>query len=266
MSRSGARVFALVPARGGSRGVPRKNLAELGGRTLIAHVAAVISELDWLDAALLSTDDEEIAAEGRRVGLDVPFLRPAELATDTARAAAVWTHAWQFLEERDGVTYDAAVLLEPSCPLRTADDVTRTIAALLDGPHAAAATISRTPSRWNAYKAVRRGADGVLEPVLGTEGLEPIRQRTPEHHHRNGACYAVRRATLLERGHVFEEDCVGVPIDREIVNIDEPADLELARWVLAERGVLAESGVLAEGGGFEPPRDLTPNTDSSRAP
>ncbi len=232
MTWSDARVFALVPARGGSRGVPRKNLAELAGRSLVAHVAEVIGALPWLDAALLSTDDEEIAAEGRRVGLDVPFLRPAELATDVARAADVWSHAWRFLEERDSCTYDAAVLLEPSCPLRTPDDVTRTVAALLEGDHAAAATISRTPSRWNAYKAVQRGEDGVLTPVVGDGGLEPIRQLTPEHHHRNGACYAVRRATLLERGHVFEEDCVGVPVEREIVNIDEPADLELARWLV----------------------------------
>jgi len=235
MTWNGSRVFALIPARGGSRGIPRKNLADLGGRTLIAHAAEVVGSLDWLDASLLSTDDDEIAAEGRRVGLDVPFLRPAELATDTARAADVWSHAWRFLEDRDGVVYDAAVLLEPSCPLRTAEDVTRTIAALLDGAHAAAATISRTPSRWNAYKAVLRDEDGVLSPVLGDAGLEPIRQRTPEHHHRNGACYAVRRATLLERGHVFEEDCVGVPVDRDIVNIDEPADLELARWLVAHR-------------------------------
>jgi len=254
MSFDGLRVFALVPARGGSRGVPRKNLAELGGITLIAHVAAVIDELDWLDTAILSTDDEEIAAEGRRVGLSVPFLRPEELASDEARIAGAWAHAWRFLEDRDAVVYDASVLLEPSCPFRTAEDVTRTIAALTEGGRAAAATISRTPSRWNAFKAVHTRADGVLEPVLGEKGLEPIRQRTPEHHHRNGACYAVRRATLLERGHVFEEDCAGVPIEREIVNIDEPADLAYARWLVAE------------GGGFEPPRAVKPNTDSSRAP
>jgi len=234
--------------------VPRKNLAELAGRTLLAHVADVVAALDWLDAAVLSTDDEEIAEEGRRVGLDVPFLRPAELATDDARIVGAWSHAWHALEARDGVVYDASVLLEPSCPLRDADDVTRTIEALLAGGHAAAATISRTPSRWNAYKAVRQGPDGVLAPVLGEAGLEPIRQRTPEHHHRNGACYAVRRATLLERGHVFEEDCVGVPVERELVNIDEPADLAYARWLVAE------------GGGFEPPRAVKPNTDSSRAP
>lgn len=236
MTWAGKRVFALIPARGGSRGVPRKNLALLDGRTLIAHVAAVAAELDWLDAVVLSTDDEEIAEEGRRVGLDVPFLRPAELATDQARAADVWIHAWHRMEDRDGVRYDASVLLEPSSPLRIAEDVTRTVAALLDGPHAAAATISRTPSRWNAYKAVNAGPDGVLTPVLGDAGLEPIRQRTPEHHHRNGACYAVRRDTLLERGQVFEEDCVGVPVEREIVNIDEPADLDLARWLVERQG------------------------------
>lgn len=231
MTVHGQRVFALIPARGGSRGVPRKNLADLAGRTLIAHAADVVKELDWLDAAILSTDDEEIADEGRRVGLDVPFLRPAELATDDARVASTWIHAWNHLERRDNDIYDASVLLEPSCPLRNAEDVSRTIDALLTGPHAAAATISPTPARWNAYKAVKIADDGVLRPVLGDAGLEPIRQKTPQHHHRNGACYAVRRATLLDGGHVFEHDCIGIPITRELVNIDEPADLQYARWL-----------------------------------
>jgi CMP-N,N'-diacetyllegionaminic acid synthase len=231
----GSRVFALIPARGGSKGVPGKNLAELGGLTLVARAAAVAQELDWLDATLLSTDDPAIVAEGRRVGLDVPFMRPAELASDTARAADVWAHAWRFIEERDGVEYDASVLLEPSCPLREAEDVRRTIAALMDGGHAAAATVSQTPSRFNAYKAVRMSEDDVLQPVLGDEGLEPIRQLTPPHFHRNGACYGVRRATLLEHGRVFEEDCVGIVVTRELVNIDDPADLELARWLWARR-------------------------------
>lgn len=231
MTARGQRVFALIPARGGSRGVPRKNLAELSGRTLLAHTADIVTQLDWLDAAILSTDDEEIADEGRRVGLDVPFLRPAELATDDARIAGTWIHAWNHLEQRDGVTYDASVLLEPSCPLRTADDVNRTIIALLTGPHAAAATISRTPARWNAYKAVRTDDDGVLQPVLGRRGLEPIRQKIPQHYHRNGACYAVRRTTLLEYGNVFEHDCIGIPVTRELVNIDELTDLHYARWL-----------------------------------
>lgn len=215
--------------------MPRKNLADLGGRSLLAHAADVISALSWLDAAILSTDDEEIAEEGRRTGLDVPFLRPAELATHDARIAGTWAHAWKYLEERDGCRYDAAVLLEPSCALRAPDDVTRTIHALLQGDHAAAATFSRTPSRWNAYKAVRLIEDDVLEPVFGSDGLEPIRQRTPEHYHRNGACYAVRRHTVVELGQVFEHDCVGVLVDREVVNIDEPADLEYVRWLHGRR-------------------------------
>lgn len=236
MSILGHRVFALIPARGGSKGVPRKNLADLGGRTLVAHVADVVNALEWLDAAILSTDDEEIASEGRRVGLDVPFIRPEELATDDARIAKTWMHAWEYLEQRNEITYDAAVLLEPSCPLRTPDDVFRTITALLTSGHAAAATISRTPSRWNAYKAVRTDHDGVLEPVLGTAGLESLRQKTPEHHHRNGACYAVRRSTLLDHGHVHENDCLGVPVDHTIVNIDDPEDLAYARWMYAGAG------------------------------
>jgi CMP-N,N'-diacetyllegionaminic acid synthase len=233
MSIQGNRVFALIPARGGSRGIPRKNLADLAGRSLLAHAADAVRTLGWLDATILSTDDEEIAQEGRRLGLDAPFIRPAELATDDARIVGTWAHAWTYLEQRDGASYDASVLIEPSCPLRRPDDVTRTITALLSGDHAAAATIGRTPARWNAYKAVRPRENGVLEPILGEAGLEPIRQRTPDHYHRNGACYAVRRRTLLEMGNVFEHDCIGVLVTRELVNIDEQSDLDYARWLNA---------------------------------
>jgi CMP-N,N'-diacetyllegionaminic acid synthase len=233
MTWDGHRVFALVPARGGSKGVPRKNLAALGGHTLIARAAAVARRLDWLDQAILSTDDEEMAEEGRAHGLTVPFMRPPELADDLSQAVDVWQHAWLELERRTGVTFSFSVLLEPSCPLRRPDDVTRTVAALVDGDHDAAATISPTPARFNAFKAVIPDERGVLHPAFGAAGQEMIRQLTPDHYHRNGACYAVRRSTLVDHGRVTERDCVGVPVEHTIVNIDEPLDLEIARLVHA---------------------------------
>ena len=94
MSWRNRSVLAVVPARGGSKGIPRKNLAQIGGKSLVAHAAGLVAELDWLDGAVLSTDDHEIAEEGVRHGLSVPFLRPPDLATDTARGVDTWRHAW----------------------------------------------------------------------------------------------------------------------------------------------------------------------------
>jgi CMP-N,N'-diacetyllegionaminic acid synthase len=229
---SGHSVLAVVPARGGSKGIPRKNLAQVGGKTLIERVAQVAANLPWLDAAVLSTDDEEIAAEGRRCGLTVPFRRPAELAADHAGAAEMWQHAWLECERIYGRRFDLSVLLEPTSPLRGPEDVERTLAAIVAQGHASAVTVSRTPAHYVPEKtlAVRSGIIEFYKP----EGASVRqRQQLPAYYHRNGACYAVRRALLIEEGHFLGRDCAAVIIDRPMVNIDEPLDLALAELLVA---------------------------------
>ena len=242
MTWVGMNVFALIPARGGSVGVPRKNLVEVGGHSLIARAAKVALSLDWLDLAILSTDDEEMAIEGCRSGLSVPFMRPQHLAEDSSLAVDVWRHAWLHLEEATGEKFDLSVLLEPSCPLRLPEDVQRCVATLFEGSHASAATISATPGRFNAFKAVIPDGRGVLHPAFKGSSHEPRRQHTPDHYHRNGACYAVRRSTLVDDGRIAEIDCVGVPVARPIVNIDEPIDVDLAR-LLEPRSPLSSHAI-----------------------
>lgn len=235
-------MLAVIPARGGSKGIPRKNLAVVGGRSLIAHTAAVVAALPWLDAAVLSTDDAEIAAEGRAVGLAVPFLRPAELAGDAAAAAPAWKHAWEAAEAHWGRRFDLSVWLQPTSPLRTPDDVTATLAAMLAGGHAAAATVSRIPGHYTPEKTFVLDPAGVMRFYASDGARHVARQSIPDYWTRNGHCYAVRRATLVERGHIVEEDCRAVPIERFIVNIDDPVDLELAEWALAREVRLAREG------------------------
>ena len=232
MSVDGAGLLAVVPARGGSKGIPRKNLQPVGGRSLIAHAAAVASSLDAVDTAIISTDDEEMAEEGRRHGLEVPFLRPPELAGDHVDAVATWRHAWQEAERHYGRRFELSVLLEPSSPLRRPDDVARTVQALFDGRHLAAATVSRTPAHYTPHKTLVIDDHGELRPLLPPELSPSLRQQIPRQYHRNGVCYAVRRSTLLEGGTIVEESCAAVVIDRPVVNIDEPYDLELAEWLL----------------------------------
>jgi CMP-N,N'-diacetyllegionaminic acid synthase len=225
-------VLAVVPARGGSKGIPRKNLRQVGGRSLIAWAAETVAALPWLDAAVLSTDDEEMADEGRRVGLDVPFMRPDEFATDVASSVGMWQHAWRKSEEHYGRRFDLSVLLQPTTPLRDPQDVERCLRALVEGGHQAAATVSEVPGHFVYEKCLLADDSGVLRFAAGAAAASR-RQDAPRYLHRNGLCYVLRREPLLERGLIVEEDCVGVEVEGFIVNIDDPFELELAEFMHA---------------------------------
>lgn len=231
MSWEGLTVLAVVPARGGSKGIPRKNLQEVGGLSLVARAARVALALPWLDRAVLSTDDEEIAAEGRRHGLDVPFLRPAELAGDSAAAAPAWQHAWLAAEAHYACRFDLSVWLQPTSPFRTPDDVERTVRALVEGGHRAATTVSRVPGHFTPHKILTLDEDGRVGHYLPEGARIVARQQIPPFWYRNGLCYAVTRDALVERGHIIEEDCVGVVVEGDVVNIDEPLELDIARFL-----------------------------------
>lgn len=233
-------ILAVVPARGGSKGIPRKNLSQVGGKSLIAHVAQTVKALEWIDHAVLSTDDEEMAEEGRVHGLDVPFLRPAEFSSDQASALGMWQHAWLKGEACYHCRFDISILLQPTTPLRKPEEVERTVRALVDGGHHAAATVSRVPGHYTPHKILTLDPAGCVNFYLKEGAQHSLRQTIPPYYSRNGLCYAVTRETLLTRGHIVEEDCVGVVIDRHIINIDEPFELDLAN-VMFEREQAAQT-------------------------
>ena len=135
------------------------------------------------------------------------------------------------------MTFDISVLLEPTSPMRRADDITHTVDLLLDGNHAAAATVSPTPAHFTPHKTLEVDVGGRIGFYLPTGAQHALRQTIPSYYHRNGLCYALRRKTLVEDGHILEDDCAAVIVDRPIVNIDEPFELELAEWLLAREAV-----------------------------
>lgn len=246
MAREGVAILAVVPARGGSKGIPRKNLQRVGGLSLVARAAKLAAELAWIDRAVLSTDDEEIAAEGRRHGLDVPFMRPHELAADDALSVEMWRHAWLASEDHYAMRFDASVLLEPTSPLRRPEDVERTIDALIDGNHKAAATVSRSSAHHTPHKTLTVDDDGKIGFFLQQGAKHSLRQSVPACYHRNGLCYAAMRGTLIDDGHIIEDDCVAVIVERRVVNIDEPFDLWLANRLVENRdelGVVLDANV-----------------------
>jgi len=233
MTIQGQSVLVVVPARGGSKSIPRKNICRVGGMSLVARAAAVAESLPWVDRAVLSTDDEEIAEEGRRHGLDVPFLRPDALSGDLATSVDMWRHAWLASEDHYGRGFGLSLLLEPTSPLRRAEDVERTVTALLQGPYRAAATVSVAPAHFTPHKCLTVDTRGRIGFFLQDGARFSTRQNIPQtFYYRNGVCYAVRRETVVERGQIIEEECAAVVIERPLVNIDEPFDLELAEFLL----------------------------------
>ena len=230
----GLTVLAVVPARGGSKSIPRKNLKTVGGVSLVGRAAQIATALPFIDAALISTDDPEIAAEAKTHGLDVPFMRPSELSGDTATSVDMWQHAWLAAEAHYGKRFDLSVLLEPTSPLRRPEDVERTVQAVIAGAPAAA-TVSPTPAHYTPHKTLQITAKGEITFYLEGGARYSLRQGIPAYYHRNGLCYAVTRDHLVNQGCIIDRGAVAVIVERHVVNIDDMFELELAEWLL-ERG------------------------------
>jgi len=233
MSFRGHSLLAVVPARGGSVGIPGKNLKRVRGLSLVARAARAVLETGLADRAICSTDDQAIAEEAKRHGLDVPELRPAELSGSLARSVDVWAHVWRDIERRDGQRYEFSILIEPTSPLRRPEDIEATLSGLLKANACAAATVSPTPAHYTPHKTLTLNSEGRIGFYLQDGARFALRQSIPSYYHRNGVCYAARRETVVERGQILEEDCVAVILDRPLVNIDEPFDLELAEFLAA---------------------------------
>jgi CMP-N-acetylneuraminic acid synthetase len=231
MSYQKFKILTVIPARGGSKGIPRKNLCKIAGISLVGHAARVAQSLDWIDRTILSTEDAEIAEEGQSVGLDVPFLRPPDLATDDASSADMWQHAWLESEAHFQEQFDISILLEPTSPLRSAEDITRTVDALIGSGCDAAATFSRTPAHFTPHKCLTVDESGIIG-FYHTKGQKyNLRQKIPHYYFRNGLCYALKRHTLIEKGMIIEENCKAVVIERPVVNIDDEHELEIAEFL-----------------------------------
>jgi CMP-N,N'-diacetyllegionaminic acid synthase len=228
----GRTVLAVVPARGGSKSIPRKNLKLVGGVSLVGRAAQVARALPFIDAALISTDDPEIAAEAKAHGLDAPFMRPPELSGDTATSVEMWRHAWLAAEAHYGKRFDLSVLLEPTSPLRRPGDVERTLRTLIDAGAPAAATVSPTPAHYTPHKTLKINDKGEIDFYLEGGARHSLRQGIPAYYHRNGLCYAVTRDHLVNEGCIIDRGAVAVVVDRHVVNIDDMFELELAEWLV----------------------------------
>jgi CMP-N-acetylneuraminic acid synthetase len=227
-------VLGLVPARGGSKGVPGKNIRLLAGRSLLDYTADAARASGVVDRLILSTDSEDIADIGRRSGIEVPFLRPAELAQDDTPMLPVVRHALSALEH-DGWTPEIIVLLQPTSPLRRAEHIRRAVDLLIETGADSVVSVVELP-RHLSPDYVMRLDGGVLRPFLPEGARLGRRQDARPAYAREGTVYAFRRSTLDCFGNIYGEDCRPLIVPApESLSIDTAEDWDAAERILANR-------------------------------
>jgi CMP-N,N'-diacetyllegionaminic acid synthase len=230
------RTLAIVPARGGSKGIPRKNLAALLGKPLLAYTAEAALAAKCLTRVVLSTEDEEIACIGRQCGLDVPFMRPSELAQDETPTIPVLQDVVRKLEAT-GEHYDAVFTLQPTTPLRRADDIDGAIELLERTGSDSVISFVDVGERHPARMKFITPDGQVIDPSFGEQFEGQRRQELPKLYLREGSIYLTRRAVLMEQNSVKGLDCRAWLIPQErACNIDTPFDLFLAEQMIKYHG------------------------------
>ncbi len=235
-------ILALVTARGGSKGLPGKNILPLAGRPLIGWTIEAARDSGRLDRIILSTDDPAIVEVARSHGAEAPFLRPTELARDDSPHIDAVLHALQWLDRHDGYRPDFVLLLQPTSPLRTSRDIGAAIAMAESG--AADSVVGVTQTHDHPYLARRMSSDGLLFPFVPCDIDYPRRQDLSPAYAVNGAIYLNRRERLLATRSFESGRAVGyeMPAERSL-QIDTAWDFHLCDLVLRHRLAQSASAV-----------------------
>ena len=229
-------VLAIVPARGGSKGIPRKNVKLFAGHPLIAYSIAAAQQSQRVTRVIVSTDDEEIAAVAREYGAETPFLRPAEFAQDRTLDLPVFQHALEWLAEHEGYRPEVVVQLRPTSPVRPPDLVDQAVEALLDNPQADSVR-GVVPAGQNPHKMWRIDAErGYMTPLLDVPGVEEPynapRQALPPVYWQTGHIDAIRPRAILS-GSMSGKVILPVMVDPAYtVDIDTPKDWARSEWLV----------------------------------
>ncbi len=230
------RILAVIPARGGSRGLPGKNLKELGGVPLVGHSIAAARAVAHVRRTIVSTDDEQVAAVSRSLGAEVPFLRPAELATDTAPTGPVIAHALAAAEAQGDAPYDAVLLLEPTSPVRDPARIAEAVALLSAHPAADGVVSVSVPGFDPMSTGVEVDRGGAIRRAFPEAAGQTRRQDSPRTFLKlNGNFYLWRAEFVrrLERSWLDEGSFLALEIpETQAFSIDTPYDFDLVEAVV----------------------------------
>lgn len=232
------KVMALITARGGSKGLKNKNILPLAGKPVVGWTIEAARQAKLVDRVIMSTDSEEIAKVSREFGAEVPFLRPAELASDTASHNAVILHAVNWMIEHENYRPDYLLLLQPTSPLRTAEDIDASIRLAMESN--ADGIVSVFESHFHPLLMNKIAADGCLESYIADRpepGSEAIRrQNMPRAYADNGAIYIVKIDYLLQHGKLRPTRTIPfIMPEKRSFQIDCQWDFELIEYLLTHK-------------------------------
>ncbi len=233
-------VLAIIQARGGSKGIPGKNIKLLCGKPLIAWTIEAAKNAKTVTRVIVSTDDEAIAEVSKKYGAEVPFLRPAEFATDGAKSIGLLEHALNFLKEKENYETDVVVQLKPTNPLRTSTQIDQCVELYQESVDLdAVITVVKAPVHpLKTWKFEGESLQPfVPENVFGIkEAAKTPRQKLPEAYGNNSCVHVINPKTILEKHSSIGTRVKGVVLSREdSINIDEPIDFEIAELLLKKR-------------------------------
>jgi len=239
MKENTKEILGLIPARGGSKGIAKKNIKELGGKPLIEYTFDAAKKSQKLTRTILTTDSKEIATLGRKAGIEVPFLRPEDISRDDSSAIEYVKHALTYLEDQEGYRPFAVVILQPTAPLRSADDIDACLAMLLESDADCLVSVSSVPSHHHPSWQLTIGQNDEALLCSGERwsALVSRRQDLEPTFIRNGAVYAFKRETFFKAGSLYGEEVIAYQMPQErSVNIDDEHD-----WLLAQLLITGES-------------------------
>jgi len=255
---NGKKVIALIPARGGSKGVPKKNVRLLGGLPLIAHSIRSAQASDYIDRIIVSTDDEEIATIAAEYGAEVPFIRPAELAEDETPDYPVFEHCLAWLDQNERYRPDIVAHLRPTGPLRTPEQIDRAIELLERHPEADSVRSVHEPDK-TPHKMWRPEGEFMVPFLRDTSIAEHVnapRQLLPKVYATNANIGIVRYRTLMEKRSVIGDTVVPLLVTEPWVDIDTGFDFEIAEYLLTRRRT--KDGNVSGNGPNENPKRSAP--------
>ncbi len=226
----GKKIFALIPARGGSKGLPRKNVRNLCGKPLIAWTIEQAKKSKYLDKIIVSTDNEEISSVSRQYGAEVPFIRPKELATDTAKMVDVIKHGLDWLKDNSYV-YDIFVLLQPSSPLRLDEDIDKSLELLFSKDALAIVSVCEVDYDKNLVNSIPE--NGNMKDFIDSDTANKNRQEFPRFYRLNGAVYLAYPDYLRKQNSFFGDATFAYIMPRErSIDINTEIDFQFVEFLL----------------------------------
>jgi CMP-N,N'-diacetyllegionaminic acid synthase len=222
------RILAIIPARGGSKGVPGKNIKLLNGKPLLAYTSEIALQSDYLTEVMVSTEEAQIKEVAKSLGIKVPFIRPTELAQDTTPTIDVVIHAIKWYEKQS-VFFDAVCLLQVTSPFRTVEFLDNAIMKFIKSGCDSLVSVQKVPHEYNPHWTFEVNHEGNLKIATGEDKIISQRQKLPITYYRDGSIYMTKTEVLLNQHSLYGKNIGYIESSSEFyVNIDTLADWKKA--------------------------------------